>query len=97
MTMTKRKLSAVLIFLSTAFTGLYAESLSDFLEGWIQNDRDLKTAAISLQKSQITNEKTLIQNGFNITLSSGNMTFKTVSGVGVFTLTPNVTASIPQA
>lgn len=71
-------------------------TLNGFLKGWLENDRDLKTAAINLEKAGLSNEKSIIQNGFDITLSSGTMTFRTVNGSGTFSVNPNVKASLPS-
>jgi len=95
--MRKNRIITLSLFLS--FSLLTAESLSlnDYLKGWIENDRDLKSASLALQKTELANEKTLIQNGFDITLSTGTMTFKTVNGSGKFTVSPSVKASLPSA
>ena len=97
--MIKKKSLTAIGFFIFSFSLLSAGdlTLTDYLKGWIENDRDLKNASINLQKASLSNEKSLIQNGFDITLSSGNMTFKTINGDGKFTLSPSIKASLPVA
>lgn len=85
------------ILISTPLLFAESKTLTDYLTGWLENDRDLKSAAISLQKAELSNEKSQIQNGFDITLSSGNMTFKTVNGTGTFSVNPSVKVALPSA
>ncbi|MCQ2585543.1 MAG: hypothetical protein MJ185_08125 [Treponema sp.] len=95
MIINKTKIAFTVLLFSFSMLSAGEITLNDFLKGWLENDRDLKTAAISLEKAELSNEKSIIQNGFDITLSSGTMTFRTVNGNGKFTLNPSVKANLP--
>lgn len=94
--MRKRKLLFPLILFPLSILSAENLHLNDYLKGWIENDRDLKSAVLSLQKTELSNEKTLIQNGFDITLSSGTMILKTGNDGVSFSLNPTVNASLPS-
>lgn len=97
MSISKNKFLISVFFLTTAFLSAQDLSLTDYLKGWLDNDRDLKSAAINLQKAELSNEKVLIQNGFDITLSSGTMTFKFDDKGANVSLSPSVKATLPSA
>lgn len=92
----KKRFAFNLLIFSFSILTAQSLSLNDYLKGWLENDRDLKTAAISLEKAELSHEKSQIQNGFDITLSSGTMTFRTVNGNGTFSINPNVKANLPS-
>lgn len=93
-----RKSCLIFTFIFSSFSILTASdfSINDYLKGWLENDRDIKNATISLQNAELSNEKLSLQNGFDITLSSGTMTFKTTNGSGTFTISPSVKATLPS-
>lgn len=92
----KKRFAFNLLIFSFSILTAQSLSLNDYLTGWLENDRELKTAAISLENAELANEKSLIQNGFDIVLSSGTMTFRTVNGTGTFSANPNVKATLPS-
>lgn len=70
---------------------------SKLLISYLQNDNDLKTVSIDAQKAELSYSSTTIANGFEITLSTGNIVIKTDSNGTDFSIKPSVQMSLPQA
>ena len=71
---------------------------SELLAGYLERDSDLKNLMINLQKEQISSQITKLDSGFDISLSTGNMTFKFNNGEDcntLFSVSPKVEASLP--
>lgn len=71
-------------------------SLADYLNGWLENDRDIKNAALNLQKAQLSAENAAITNGFDINLSTGTMRLTLNGDKTSFTLSPQVEAKLSE-
>jgi len=77
----------------------YAQDVSviTLLQGYLENDSDVQDAAIKLQKTKLNVEKTKIDQGFDVSLSSGQMTMTfSDDDTTTFTLSPKVEAKVPQ-
>ena len=69
---------------------------SNLLLGYIENDSSVKESALAVQKAQLSLDSEKINNGFDITLSTGNISFK-FDGKNSFSMNPQVELQIPQA
>jgi len=88
----------ILSFLLTnSIFGFEAVPTSDLLMSYLENDNDLKKNAIDAQKAQLSLDSTNISNGFDVTLSTGNITIKTDGSGTSVSVSPSVKASLPQA
>lgn len=72
-------------------------SLDTLLSGYLIQDNTLRKLAIDVQKSQLSLKETKINNGLDITLSSGTMTFYTGATGNSVSIKPSVSARIPTA
>jgi len=90
---------ALILFLCVSFSAFTFEPVStqNLLTSYLENDNDLKNVVLDLQKSQLSQESVQINNGFDITLSTGTFTVSTGSDGTSYSLKPSVTASLPQA
>lgn len=70
---------------------------NDLLMSYLENDAELKKTAISAEKAQLSLDATQINNGFDIELSTGNITISADSNGTIFSIKPSVQASIPEA
>lgn len=95
--MRKNTTAFTVLFLS--FSLLYAQdlTLTNYLNGWLENDRDIKNAALNLQKTELTAESSALSNGFDINLSTGTMRLTLDGERTSFTLSPSVEAKLPEA
>lgn len=69
---------------------------SNLLLGYIENDSSVKESALAVQKAQLSLDSEKINNGFDITLSTGNISFK-FDNKNSFSMNPQVELKIPQA
>ena len=80
--------------------GLSAESLPDtttLLLSYVENDSELKNLTIAAKKQALSYKSTLIDNGFDVTLSSGNITLQMSDDGSKLSAKPSVKAKLPQA
>lgn len=70
---------------------------SQLLISYLENDNDLKNVSIDAQKAELSYSSTKIANGFEITLSTGNILIRTDSDGTNFSIKPSVQMSLPQA
>lgn len=77
---------------------LYAQNVSviTLLQGYLENDSEVQDSALKLQKNKLNVQKTKIDQGFDVTLSSGQMTFTFTEDDSSFKITPKIDAKIPQ-
>lgn len=71
---------------------------AQLLAGYLERDSDLKKLAISLQQEELSGAITKLESGFDISLSTGDMTFKfnnDGNGATAFSVNPKVEASLP--
>lgn len=65
----------------------------ELLAGYLERDSDIKNLTIDLQKEKISQQINDVENGFDISLSTGDMTFKFSDTT--FSVKPRVEASFP--
>jgi len=68
--------------------------IETLLAGFLQNDRELMELAIKLKQAKISRERTIIDNGFDVTLSTGTMKL-TLGDEGAFSANPSAELSFP--
>ncbi len=90
------KITVGLLSFASAF-GFERLSTNELLISYLENDTELKNLTIKAKKAELSLDKTEIENGFDISLSTGEVTLKTSSDGVNFSVKPNVTAKIPQA
>ena len=88
---------AIILFLFWISPVFADETCSELLSLWLSNDLTVQKYTILAEQAALNLDKTYINNGINITLSSGTMTFKTTDGEGVLTVKPSAELTIPQA
>lgn len=86
-------LTIILSFLSQSF----ALSMDELLNGYAKNDTELSELIIKLDQEKINLQKTYIQQGINVNITTGNTTINFNNGEPIFTITPKITLDIPQA
>lgn len=70
---------------------------ASLLMSYVENDSELKNLTINAKKAALSYEYAKIENGFDITLSTGDITLKlSEDGTGI-SAKPSVKAKIPQA
>ena len=98
----KKRFCILCIFFITFF--LFAEetdihstsqivSTEELLAGYLERDSEIKNLTIELQKEKISQQIKDIENGFDISLSTGDMTFRFDDST--FSVKPRVEASFP--
>lgn len=74
---------------------LFAESTEKLLAGYLENDLQLKKTAITAESKILSLKKSKINNGINISLSTGEMKITTSSDKKKITVTPSATVTDP--
>ena len=67
------------------------------LLSYVENDTELKNLTIAAKKSALAYKSTLIDNGFDVTLSSGTVTLQVSDDGSKLSAKPSVKAKLPQA
>lgn len=96
----KKKSAEIIILVLISFAklcGTELPSTSALLISYLENDNDLKKNAIAAEKVRLSLSSTKIDNGFDISLSTGNVTIKTDSKGTSFSVKPTIQAKLPQA
>lgn len=92
---------ATINIISIAAFSLFAfEKLStqELFYSYLKNDSDLKNLTIEAEKAQLALESTQIDNGFDISLSTGSVTIQTSGDTSTLSVkSAGISASIPQA
>ena len=70
---------------------------TELLLSYVENDSELKNLTIAAKKAALSYDSTLIDNGFDVTLSSGTMTLQVSEDGSKLTAKPSVKAKLPQA
>ena len=70
---------------------------TSLLLSYVENDSELKNLTIAAKKAALSYDATLIDNGFDISLSTGTVTLQTSEDGSKLTAKPSVKASLPQA
>lgn len=64
---------------------------------YLENDSELKNLSLAAQKAELSDAATIIDNGFDITLSSGTITVRVAEDENTITAKPSIKASLPSA
>lgn len=72
-------------------------TVDELLCSYLENDLELQKLTLEVDKSQLALDSTKIDQGFDVTLSTGTMTFYASSSGSEINVKPSVTASIPKA
>ena len=87
--------------LAALFYGRAASSPScttnDLFYAYLRNDSDLKNYTLELEKARLSYDGTKIENGFDVSLSTGTVTLKTADGGSKLEAKPSLSVSIPAA
>lgn len=89
-----------LFYLSSLFFSLFLWGFEPLptqtlLLSYLQNDSQLQDLTLAAQKAELSYAQTKINNGFDITLSTGTITIKSENGGTSVTAKPYVTFSMP--
>lgn len=93
-------LLSVFLFAEEQINKATQVSLSDtttLLLSYVENDTELKNLTITAKKSALAYKSTLIDNGFDVTLSSGTVTLQVSDDGSKLSAKPSVKAKLPQA
>lgn len=76
---------------------LFSVSIAEpSLEGFLQNDLELKNLALEVKKSVLANKNVSIENGVDITLSTGTANFRFNGDDSSISFNPSAKISVPQ-
>ena len=82
-----------------AYSDAAYQDVARLLAGFLENDIQLKELAIKARQAELDRKQTGIENGFDLTLSTGTMTLYAASagpGETAFSVTPRAELSFPQ-
>ena len=68
----------------------------NLLSGFMKNDLTLQKDAIAVSQAQLTAKTTSINNGYNLKLNSGTMTYRTNDSKNTVSIYPSAELDIPQ-
>lgn len=71
-------------------------STGELLISYLENDNDLKTNAINAQKAKLSLKSAEINNGFDISISTGTVSISVNDNGTNFSVKPSVKATLPQ-
>lgn len=93
-----KKIRFGVIFLFSVFHGLsFAESnLPSLLFGYLKNDLSLQKSALTAENKALSYDSTKIQNGIELTLSSGTVKIQSSSDGTKYTFSPSASLSVPE-
>ncbi len=86
-----------LVCFAIPFFALELVPTKDLLAAYLEKDSDVQSAAIDYKKALLSEQNSKIEHGFDITLSTGRMTFKQSDEGSSFTVSPSIKAEVPQA
>ncbi len=97
--------TSVLLFSATGFAAAPEKAApqvsipdtTSLLLSYAENDSELKNLTIAAKKAALSYDSTLIDTGFDISLSTGTITLQTTDDGSKLTAKPTVKASLPQA
>ncbi len=70
---------------------------TELLLSYVENDSELKNLTIAAKKAALSYDSTLIDNGFDVTLSTGTITLHMSDDGSKLSAKPSVKAKLPQA
>lgn len=82
---------------SASETQDYGYTIEELLCSYLENDLELQKLTLEVDKSQLALDATKLDQGFDVTLSTGNMTFYTSSSGTKINVKPSIKASLPKA
>lgn len=88
---------AAFSLLTAVLTAVPSVDTTQLLLSYIENDSELKNLTIAAKKAALSYDSTKIDNGFDVTLSSGTVTIKLAEDGSTVTAKPSVKAKLPQA
>ena len=94
----KTLLIIVTVFCFSAF--IFGEdnklSLDRLLASYLENDLSLQNLVLQKQKAELSKQSSELTNGFDISLSTGTMSFRMDNGSPSFQVRPSAEVSLPQ-
>lgn len=86
------------LFLTAVAVISVAKAISQpSLSSYLNNDLELQRLALEVKKSELSNQKTSIENGLDVTLSTGTASFKFNGSDTSVSFTPSAKVAVPQA
>ena len=77
---------------------LETHSTQELFYSYLKNDSDIRNLTIEAEKSQLSYDSTKLNNGFDITLSTGTIKLSTTGSNSSLNISgAGVTATVPQA
>jgi hypothetical protein len=70
--------------------------VANLLAGFLENDIELRELAIKARQAELGRRQAGIENGFDLTLSTGTMSFYSENGEAAFSVTPGAELSFPR-
>lgn len=92
--------TSLFIFAALTAEVLPADKLPDattLLLSYVENDAELKNLTLAAKKAELAYQSTKIDNGFDVTLSSGTVRLQISEDGSSLTAKPSLKASLPQA
>ncbi len=86
-----------IFYFSTFFLFLAISFAEPSLSGFLENDLELKKLALEVKKSALEQEKTSIENGIDVSLSTGTANFRFNGQNTSVSFNPSAKFSVPQA
>ena len=80
-----------------AATQVSIPDTTSLLLSYVENDSELKNLTIAAKKAALSYDSTLIDSGFDISLSTGTVTLQMTEDGSTLSAKPSVKASLPQA
>ncbi len=93
----KLKIFALPAFLFFSISAADSETVEKLLAGYLENDLQLKKYSITAESKALDLKSARIENGINVTLSTGEMKITTSSDKTRITVSPSVSVDVPQA
>ena len=92
----EKLLLSLLIFLSS-FSSFGEENLASLLFAYLKNDLKLQKASLTAESKALDYDKTKIENGISVSLSSGTVKIQSSASGTKYTFSPSATLAIPAA
>lgn len=86
-----------IFYFSAFFVFLTAPFAEPSLSGFLENDIELKKLALEVKKSLLEHKKTAIENGIDVSLSTGTANFRFNGQNTSISFNPSAKLSVPQA
>ena len=90
-------LAATIILFVQGYAQQSIPDTTTLLLSYVENDTELKNLTINAKKAALSYKSTMIDNGFDVTLSSGTITLQMSDDGTKLSAKPSVKAKVPQA